>query len=88
MAKTFDQNIENLTDPTTTLWNELACKKNSYATSLIIVIHKICLQLGKNLHLVLERCEPFGVFDMKTQQYLPMIAVYVRGIIVIARGIS
>ena len=39
------------------------------------------------MHLVLKRCERFGVWDMKTEHYLPVIAVYAIGTIVKVRPI-
>ena len=44
------QRSTNLTDPTTVLKSELCELIHS---SSKVVIHKICLQLGKKLHLVL-----------------------------------
>ena len=51
------------------------------------MIDKIRLKLGKKLHLVLYRCEGFGVFGMKTEHYLPETAVYVGEIIVTVRRV-
>ena len=39
------------------------------------------------MHLVLKRCERFGVCGMKTEHYLPVIAVYAIGTIVKVRPI-
>ena len=67
---------------TTILWSKLG---KLVRNSSNIVICKIRLQLGKKLNLFLQRCERFGVCGMKTEHYLPAIAVYVIGIIVIVR---